>query len=94
MLAAGQLGREVVEVVGQVYFLEHFFGGKGLRSNLLDKRHVFAHGKGRDKVVKLEDETNRGSAILGKLVFAESGNILTIDDDLSACRAVQTAEQV
>ncbi len=94
LLAAGELGREMVHAGGEADEVEGFFGLHGGLRDFGNGGDVFEGGEAGDEVVELEDETDVETAVLGELGVVGGGEIEIAVEDLAGGGTVKTAEDV
>jgi hypothetical protein len=94
LLAAGELGREVVHAVAEADELERLLRRHRRGGDLGDDRHVFARGQARDQVVELEHEADVVAAEARQLAVAGLGQVLAVVPDVAVRGHVETAQDV
>ena len=94
LLSAGELVRELVHVLFQPDSLQ---GGCRIQRVLRQVRHqahIFKDRQCRQDVVKLENETDIGRAVVGEFIFRVTGDIRPVRNDGALRRGVHAADQV
>jgi hypothetical protein len=98
-LAAGKLAGEVLDPMAETDALEHLHrgGARFRRRHPPDRerhRDVLERGELRQQVMELVDEAERAIAHGAARGFGERGERDAVDEDLTAGRRVEPAEQV
>ena len=94
LLAAGELGREVVHSLSQPNLLQHFTRIKRAFADLLRQFDVLQRRQVRHQIVELKDETHVVAAVFRQLRRAKPGDFLIPNNNSPAGRFVHAAEQV
>lgn len=94
LLAAGELGREVVAAVGEADEVKGFFGLHGVAGDFGNGGDVFQSSEAGDEVVELKYEADMEASVLGELGIAGGGEVEVTVEDVAAGGAVETAEDV
>ena len=99
LLSAGELGGAMFQAIAQpdhVGQLAASLSGVGADPALVVQRNldVLQHGQLGNEVVRLEDETDAGSADLGEPVVVHLGDVVEPEQDRAGAGSVEASEQV
>ena len=94
LLAAGELGREVVHPVGKAHVPQHLLGVQGVRADLGRQLHVLESRQVLDQVIELEDEADVPAAVLGELPGVVAAHLAAVHQDGPLRAGVHPAQHV
>ena len=94
LLAAGELGGEVVHAAAQTDLLHDGLRVERIFADLTRQLYVFKRGQVGHQVIKLKDEADVRPAVIRQLRAAQTGDLFAPDGDGAAGRLIHAAQEV
>ena len=91
LLAAGELGREVVQPFAEAHAFQRGGGVQRVAADLAGQLHVFQRGQVLHEVIELEHEAHIVPAVSGQLPLGKVAHVLPVQPDMALVAGVHAA---